>query len=189
MGNHCVETACRICGEEYCLRCHMGICPECGTPWTAEQNEETMDKEEIIEEALTLNKRGKMEVVNRILASLSGAADEKYPVYDALMRFRDVYRELKGIDYGSPKLSPAEFRGMRMLMSKIAGARGGGMKDKTGLVDDVEALMRAVAAMPNGWYFQNRFTPANLAADFEKIYSNIKNNSGHARRKAAFDYL
>lgn len=35
MGNHCIYTVCRNCGEEYCLRCEFGICPKCGTPWNA----------------------------------------------------------------------------------------------------------------------------------------------------------
>ena len=43
--------------------------------------------------------------------------------------------------------------------------------------------------MKNQWYFENRFNPYGLNHDFESIYSNLKNNSDHARRKAAFDYL
>ncbi len=144
--------------------------------------------DEIMEKVALLGKAEKNELVNRIIASMSGTD----PVYAALRLFGGLHRELKGTTYGGVKFMPADYRGMKLLL-QAAGRKieqcAGREATKDELLHNTEAFIRQVAAMPNRWYFDNRFTPANLAADFEKIYSNIKNNSGHARRKAAFDYL
>lgn len=144
--------------------------------------------DEIMEKVALLGKAEKTELVNRIIASMSGAD----PVYAALRLFGSLHKELKGTSYGGVKFMPADYRGMKLLLQAVGGKieqHAGREATKDELLGNTEAFIRQVAAMPNKWYFDNRFTPANLAADFEKIYSNIVNNSGHARRKAAFDYL
>ena len=79
MGNHCVYTVCRECGEEYCVRCHFGTCPKCGTPWDAKPvspdryirmmkgGPDKMTTEEIYRAACLLGKTDKMKLVNMIL--------------------------------------------------------------------------------------------------------------------------
>ena len=56
-------------------------------------------------------------------------------------------------------------------------------------IGNLKGFLLAVCTMKNQWYYENRFNPYGLNNDFEKIYSNLVNNSDHARRKAAFDYL
>lgn len=146
-----------------------------------------MTKHEIITEALTLTKKDKFEVVNRILASMNDNP-EKYPVFDALVRFKHVYRALKNTEYGGVKFSPSDFRGMKMLLEKLKGICPLESTDGI-LIGAVENFMKAVASLPNKWYFENRFTPLNLAQDFDKIYSSLNTNSYVNRTKRAFDYL
>ena len=188
MGNHCLETVCRVCSAKYCLRCEFGICSQCGTLWTAESVKTTdMDTiDEIMEKVALLSKQEKNELVNRIIASMSGAD----PVYAALRLFGGLHKELKGTPYGGVKFMPADYRGMKLLLKAVGGKIeqcAGREATKDELLDNLEAFIRQVAVMKNNWYFNNRFTPANLAADFEKIYSNIVNNSGYARRKTVYD--
>ena len=56
-------------------------------------------------------------------------------------------------------------------------------------IGNLKMFLQAVCAMKNQWYFENRFNPYGLNNAFETIYANLVNNSDHARRKAAFDYL
>lgn len=211
MGNHCVYTVCRKCGEEYCLRCEFGICPKCGTPWNAKPEMLTvydyigkpheMTVTEIYQETLELGKREKIDLVNRILASIKDTAkptpeqDDNVPampVYEGLTVFAEIYRAKKGVTYTTGKFSGADYKNMKELLWKIEEliVEGG-----TVIVDDalrignLRMFLQAVCTMKNQWYFENRFNPYGLNNDFEKIYSNLKNNSDHARRKAAFDCL
>lgn len=211
MGNHCVETACRICGEEYCLRCHMGICPECGTPWNEKPEMLTvydyigkpheMTVTEIYKETLGLGKRDKIDLVNRILASIKDTAkptpeqDDNVPampVYEGLEAFAEIYRAKNSVSYTTGKFSGADYKNMKELLWKIEERI---VESGTAIVNDalrignLKVFLTAVCEMKNQWYFENRFNPYGLNNDFEKIYRNLVNNSGHARRKAAFDYL
>ena len=56
-------------------------------------------------------------------------------------------------------------------------------------IGNLKMFLEAVCKMKNQWYFENRFNPYGLNNAFETIYANLVNNSDHARRKAAFDYL
>lgn len=157
-----------------------------------------MNTKELIEEALKLPKKEKNALINALLQSMSGRkpeADEpKMPVYRALFRFSNLYRELKGTEY-SGCFTPENFRWTKDILDRIFRKAAEGAGAETAVITDeivmsnFEAYVRAVAAMPNRWYFENRFTPAGLSRDFEKIYSQIKSNNGHERAKRAFDYL
>lgn len=211
MGNHCIYTVCRNCGEEYCLRCEFGICPKCGTPWNAKPEMLTvydyigkpheMTVTEIYKETLELGKRDKIDLVNRILASIKDTnkptpeQDDNVPampVYEGLTVFAEIYRAKKGVTYTTGKFSGADYKNMKELLLKISDrlSEGG-----TELVTDalrigsLKMFLQAVCTMKNQWYFENRFNPYGLNHDFESIYTNLKNNSDHARRKQAFDYL
>lgn len=35
MPNHCIEKACPHCGNTYCLRCEVSVCPECHQDFTS----------------------------------------------------------------------------------------------------------------------------------------------------------
>lgn len=157
-----------------------------------------MELKEITEEALKLTKKDKTALINALLESMSAKGTDdgspKMPVYQALDTFGRVYRELKGTDYGG-LTAPRNFAIMKRLLTAICGKilerSGNGMTVITNemLVSNLAAFMRAVAAMPNKYYFNNRFTVQYLETDFEVIYSQIKNNSGHERAKRACDYL
>ena len=211
MDNHCVYTVCRECGEEYCLRCEFGICPKCGTPWNAKPEMLTvydyigkpheMTVTEIYQETLELAKRDKIDLVNRILASIKDTAkptpeqDDNVPampVYEGLTVFAEIYRAKKGVTYTTGKFSAADFKNMKELLWKIEEriVEGGTVIVNDALrIGSLKMFLQAVCEMKNQWYFENRFNPYGLNNDFEKIYSNLKNNSDHARRKAAFDCL
>ena len=210
MGNHCVPTVCSNCGEEYCLRCEFGICPKCGTPWNARPRtltvydyigkEHDMTADEIYKEAALLGKSEKIKLVNRILASIKDAGRETsasgsevpMPVYEGLNVFADIYREKKGVAYTMGKFTQADFKNMKELLLKISDrlSEGGTVVVTDALrIGNLKAFLQAVCAMKNQWYYENRFNPYGLNNDFEKIYSTLVNNSDHARRKAAFNYL
>jgi hypothetical protein len=211
MGNHCVYTVCRECGEEYCLRCEFGICPKCGTPWNAKPRMMTvydymgkpheMTVTEIYQETLELGKRDKIDLVNRILASIKDTdkptpeQDDNVPampVYEGLTVFAEIYRAKKGVTYTTGKFSNADYKNMKELLWKIEEriVEGGTVIVNDALrIGNLKMFLQAVCSMKNQWYFENRFNPYGLNNDFEKIYSNLKNNSDHARRKAAFDNL
>ncbi len=211
MGNHCIYTVCRNCGEEYCLRCEFGICPKCGTPWNAKPEMLTvydyigkpheMTVTEIYQETLGLGKRDKIDLVNRILASIKDTEkptpeqDDNVPampVYEGLTVFAEIYRAKKGVTYTTGKFSGADYKNMKELLWKIEEriVEGGTVIVNDALrIGSLKMFLQAVCTMKNQWYFENRFNPYGLNHDFESIYTNLKNNSDHARRKAAFDCL
>ena len=156
---------------------------------------ETM--EGIMDTVSRMSKTDKIKLVNLILASMTEAKNEPkgvpMPVYEGLYVFAEIYQQKKGVSYASSgKFSTADFKNMRELLVKIGDrlSEGG-----TELVTDalrigsLKIFLQAVCAMKNQWYFENRFNPYGLNHDFENIYTNLKNNSDNARRKAAFDYL
>ena len=210
MGNHCVPTVCSNCGEEYCLRCEFGICPKCGTPWNARPRtltvydyigkEHDMTADEIYKEAALLGKSEKIKLVNRILASIKDTGRETskngsevpMPVFEGLNVFADIYREKKGVAYTMGKFTQADFKNMKELLLKITDrlSEGGTAVVTDALrIGNLKGFLLAVCTMKNQWYYENRFNPYGLNNDFEKIFSTLVNNSDHARRKAAFDYL
>ena len=211
MGNHCVYTVCRECGEEYCLRCEFGICPKCGTPWNAKPEMLTvydyigkpheMTVTEIYQETLELGKREKIDLVNRILASIKDTdkptpeQDDNVPampVYEGLTVFAEIYRAKKGVTYTTGKFSGTDYKNMKELLWKIEEriVEGGTVIVNDALrIGNLKMFLEAVCKMKNQWYYENRFMPYGLNHDFENIYTNLKNNSDHARRKAAFDCL
>lgn len=210
MGNHCVYTVCRECGEEYCLRCEFGICPKCGTPWNARPRtltiydyigkEHDMTADEIFREAALLGKSEKIKLVNRILASIKDTGGETskngsevpMPVFEGLNVFADIYREKKGVAYTMGKFTNADFKNMKELLLKITDrlSEGGTAVVTDALrIGNLKGFLLAVCKMKNQWYFENRFNPYGLNNAFETIYANLVNNSDHARRKAAFDCL
>lgn len=144
-----------------------------------------MGKEEIIAEALLLSKMEKMELINRVLASMKG----KDPVFASLVRFREVYHRLKGVSYGNGmKFSKTDFRGMKLLLEKLRDSIAEESCSER-LLGELEGLMLYVGGMRNRWYFENRFTPLNLAQDYEKIYGTIKIQNYGEQVKRASDYL
>ena len=156
---------------------------------------ETM--EGIMDTVAQMSKTDKIKLVNLILASMTDAKNEPkgvpMPVYEGLYVFAEIYQQKKGVSYApSGKFSSADFKNMRELLVKIGDrlSEGG-----TELVTDalrigsLKMFLQAVCAMKNQWYFENRFNPYGLNHDFENIYTNLKNNSDHARRQAAFDCL
>ena len=156
---------------------------------------ETM--EGIMDTVSRMGKTDKIKLVNLILASIKNAQNEPtgapMPVYEGLYVFDEIYQQKKGVSYApSGKFSAADFKHMKELLLKISDRLTEGGKE---LVTDalrignLKMFLEAVCAMKNQWYFENRFTPYGLNHDFENIYTNLKNNSDHARRKAAFDYL
>lgn len=156
-----------------------------------------MELKEITDEALKLTKKEKNALINALLQSMSGGKPEadgpKMPVYRALFRFSNLYRELKGTEY-SDCFTPENFKWTKDILDRIFRKTVEDMGSETAVVTDevmmanFEAYVRAVAAMPNRWYFENRFTPAGLSRDFEKIYSQLKSSS-YDRAKRACDYL
>lgn len=210
MGNHCFYTVCRECGEEYCLRCEMGICPKCGTPWNAkprmmtvydyigEPNDENMNIDEIYNTAVLLGKTDKIRLVNRLLASLNNGKKEMaeteptMPVYEGLHVFSEIYLQKKGVAYTIGKYSGADYKSMRDLLVKISDrlSEGGTATVTDALrIGNLKMFLEAVSVMKNRWYFENRFTPYGLNHDFENIYTNLKNKNDHARQQTAFSYL
>ena len=157
-----------------------------------------MTTDEIYQAAAVLGKTEKIKLVNRILASLdkgTAKAEEsgpKMPVFEGLTVFSDIYRAKKGVTYTTGKFSGADYKNMKELLWKIEEriVEGGTVIVNDALrIGNLKLFLQSVCEMKNQWYFENRFNPYGLNNDFEKIYSNLVNNSDHARRKAAFDYL
>lgn len=153
--------------------------------------------EGIMDTVSRMTKTDKIKLVNLILASIKDDKNEPtgvpMPVYEGLHVFAEIYRQKKGVSYTpSGNYSNADFKYMKQLLLKISDrlSEGG-----TELVTDalrigsLKLFLQAVCTMKNQWYFENRFDPYGLNHDFENIYTNLKNNSEHARRKAAFDCL
>ena len=157
------------------------------------------DMEGIMDTVSRMRKTDKIKLVNLILASIKDAKNEAtgapMPVYEGLTVFEEVYRAKKGVSYApSGNFSTADFKHMRELIVKIGDRIMEDGADRTLVtdrmrIDGLRGFLLAVCTMKNQWYYENRFNPYGLNNDFEKIYSNLKNNSDHARRKAAFDCL
>lgn len=153
--------------------------------------------EGIMDTVSRMTKTDKIKLVNLILASIKDDKNEPtgvpMPVYEGLTVFANIYQQKKGVSYTTTgTFSNADFKYMRGLLVKIGDrlSEGG-----TELVTDalrigsLKIFLQAVCDMKNQWYFENRFNPYGLNHDFENIYTNLKNNSDHARRKAAFECL
>lgn len=213
MGNHCVYTVCRECGEEYCVRCHFGTCPKCGTPWDAKPvspdryirmmkgGPDKMSIEEIYRAAALHTKSDKMKLVNMILGSLNEKIPRKeleddntptYPVHEAMCVFDSYVLKAKGVRYSPNGLyKNLDYKHMRELLVKLEERMvesGVVMIDDEKRIDTLRSFLHAVREMRNTWYFDYRFTPAGLNTDFEKIYIALKTQRNHGQ-PAAFDYL
>ena len=213
MGNHCVYTVCRECGEEYCVRCHFGTCPKCGTPWDAKPvsldryirmmkgGPDKMTTEEIYRAACRLGKTDKMKLVNMILGSLNEKIPRKeleddntptYPVHEAMCVFDSYVLKAKGVRYSPNGLyKNLDYKHMRDLLVKLEERMvesGVVMIDDEKRIDTLRSFLHAVREMRNTWYFDYRFTPAGLNTDFEKIYIALKTQRNHGQQ-SAFSYL
>lgn len=213
MGNHCVYTVCRECGEEYCVRCEFGVCPKCGTPWDAKPVSpdryirmmkgwpDKMTTEEIYRAACPLGKNDKMRLVNMILGSLNERkprpemTDENtpaYPVHQAMCVFDAYVLKAKGVRYSPNGLyKNLDYKHMRELLVKLEERMvesGVVMIDDDKRIETLRAFLHAVREMRNTWYFDYRFTPAGLNTDFEKIYIALKTQRNHGQQ-SAFSYL
>ena len=159
------------------------------------------EMEGIMDTVSRMRKTDKIKLVNLILASIKDTdkptpeQDDNVPampVYEGLTVFAEIYRAKKGVTYTTGKFSGADYKNMKELLWKIEEriVEGGTVIVNDALrIGNLKMFLQAVCEMKNQWYFENRFNPYGLNNDFEKIYSNLKNNSDHARRKAAFDYL
>lgn len=152
-----------------------------------------MDLNEIINEALKLTKKDKMQLISTVLESMSNKKTGfKFPVFRALEEFKARHMEYKGTGYTGTK---ADFRWMQQLLEHILDKTVEGQSKDTVvvtediLVSNLNAFLKAVKQLDNKWYFANRFTPEGLAKDFEKIYANIKQTNSYERAKRACDYL
>ena len=156
---------------------------------------------EIYQETLGLGKRDKIDLVNRILASIKDTdkptpeQDDNVPampVYEGLTVFAEIYRAKKGVTYTTGKFSGADYKNMKELLWKIEEriVEGGTVIVNDSLrTDNLRGFLEAVCTMKNQWYFEKRFNPYGLNHDFNDIYTQLVNNSDYGRRKAAFDYL
>ncbi len=155
------------------------------------------EMEGIMDTVSRMRKTDKIKLVNLILASIKDAKNDAtgapMPVYEGLTVFDEVYRTKKGVSYApSGKFSTADFKHMKELLIKISDrlSEGGTVLVTDALrIGSLKMFLQAVCEMKNQWYYENRFMPYGLNHDFENIYTNLKNNSDHARRKAAFEYL
>lgn len=213
MGNHCVPTVCRECGHEYCVRCEAGICPKCGTPWDAKPvspddyirmmkgGPDKMSIEEIYRAACLLGKTDKMKLVNMILGSITekkprqemtDGSTPTFPVHQAMRVFDSFVKKSKGISYSPNGLyKNLDYKHMRELLEKLEERMvesGVVLIDDEKRIETLRSFLHAVREMRNTWYFDNRFTPAGLNTDFEKIYIALKTQRNHGQ-PAAFDYL
>ncbi len=153
--------------------------------------------EGIMDTVAQMSKTDKIKLVNLILASIKDAKNEPtgvpMPVYEGLYVFAEIYQQKKGVSYApSGKFQAADFKNMRELLVKIGDRLSeGGTEVVTDAlrIGNLKMFLEAVCKMKNQWYFENRFNPYGLNNAFETIYANLVNNSDHARRKAAFDYL
>lgn len=153
--------------------------------------------EGIMDTVAQMSKTDKIKLVNLILASITDAKNEPtgvpMPVYEGLYVFAEIYQQKKGVSYApSGKFQAADFKNMRELLVKIGDRLSEGGTEvvtDTLRIGNLKMFLEAVCKMKNQWYFENRFMPYGLNHDFENIYTNLKNNSDHARRKAAFDNL
>lgn len=160
-----------------------------------------MTLEEIYREACQYGKNDKMRLVNMILSSLNERkagpeladdATPPLPVHEAMCVFNAyVYRE-KGVRY-SPNgiFSNLDYKHMKELLAKLdvrMTEAGVELIDDDKRIETLRAFLQAVREMRNSWYFDNRFTPAGLNADFDKIYMALKTQRNHGQQ-SAFNYL
>lgn len=175
-----------------------------------------MTIDEIYNAAFLLGKTEKIKLVNRILADIGKTANgrglrdtldqteedhrKNNVVLKGMRAFEEVYQAKKHTAYISTK---ADWAPMKALLGKLSekivenGTYRTDGTDESGnlVVDDrvrIDALkqfLEAVSQMKNDWYFKSAFTPMMLNSKFNQIYSELLNDSDHARRKAAFDYL
>lgn len=211
MGNHCIYTVCRECGEEYCLRCHMGSCPKCGTPWNEKpvsvdqylsvnsKNENEMTVDEIFQATYILSKTEKMKLVNRILSSLTKAKNEPkeddgfvMPVHQALSVFDSFVFANKGVRYSpNGKFSPRDYGYMKGLLQKLEERMvesGVCIIDDDLRIETLKAFLSAVRDMQSKWFYDNVFTPYGLLNNFEKIYMILETQRNHGQQ-SAFRYI
>lgn len=213
MGNHCVPMVCPVCGEEYCVRCHFGTCPKCGTPWDAKpvspdeyiraMKGETriMSVEEIYREAYLLGKTERMKLVNMILSSIAEKkprtemtedSTPAFPVHQAMRVFDSFVYNSKGVRYSPNGLyKNIDYKYMRELLMKLEERMvesGVEVIDDDKRIETLRSFLQAVKDMRNTWYYDNRFTPAGLNADFNKIYIALKTQHNHGQQ-SAFSYL
>lgn len=210
MGNHCVYTVCRECGEEYCLRCYFGICPKCGTPWNAKpvspddylntkKRITEMTTEEIYQAAYLLTKKEKLSLVNRILSSLNkekpkpvGEDEWVMPVHQAMTLFDSFVFAHKNVRYSpNGKFNPRDYKYMKELLVKLEermAEAGVGIIDDNLRLETLKSFLFAVKEMHNTWYYENRFTPYGLLNDFDKIFITLQTQRNHGQQ-SAFNYL
>lgn len=213
MGNHCIYITCSCCGLEYCVRCHVGTCPKCGTPWdakpmsldkyfeTMKNGNAKMTLEEIYREACQYGKNDKMRLVNMILGSITekkprqemtDGSTPTFPVHQAMRVFDGFVKKSKGISYSPNGLyKNLDYKHMRELLEKLEERMvesGVVLIDDEKRIETLRSFLHAIREMRNTWYFDNRFTPAGLNTDFEKIYIALKTQRNHGQ-PAAFDYL
>ena len=171
-----------------------------------------MNVDEIYNAAYLLTKTEKIRLVNRILADIGKAngrglhdslgqeaTEENHRKNNVVLKgmraFEEVYEAKKHTAYIRTK---ADWAPMKALLEKISEKVAETLPPIDGkpqVVDDrvrIDALrqfLEAVSQMKNDWYFKSAFTPMMLNSKFNQIYSELLNNSDHARQQAAFDYL
>lgn len=160
-----------------------------------------MTTEEIYRAACLLSKTDKMKLVNMILGSLNEKIPRKellddntpaYPVHEAMCVFDSYVLKAKGVRYSPNGLyKNIDYKHMRELLVKLEERMvesGVVIIDDDKRIETLKAFLQSVKDMRNTWYFDNRFTPAGLNTDFEKIYIALKTQRNHGQQ-SAFSYL
>lgn len=169
-----------------------------------------MNVDEIYNAAYLLTKTEKIQLVNRILADIGSASGrglrdtlnqteedhrKNNVVLKGMRAFEEVYQAKKHTAYISTK---ADWAPMKALLGKLSekilettpnNNAGPMIVDDRLRIDALKQFLEAVSQMKNDWYFKSAFTPMMLNSKFNQIYSELLNDSDHARRKAAFEYL
>lgn len=167
-----------------------------------------MTIDEIFNAAYLLTKKEKLQLVNRILGSIGEAGKlrdtldqteedhrKNNVVLKGMRAFEEVYQAKKHTAYISTK---ADWAPMKALLGKLSekilettpnNNAGPMIVDDRLRIDALKQFLEAVSQMKNDWYFKSAFTPMMLNSKFNQIYSELLNDSDHARRKAAFEYL
>ena len=169
-----------------------------------------MNVDEIYNAAYLLTKTEKIQLVNRILADIGSANGrglrdtldqtegdhrKNNVVLKGMRAFEEVYQAKKHTAYISTK---ADWAPMKALLGKLNekilettpnNNAGPMIVDDRLRIDALKQFLEAVSQMKNDWYFKSAFTPMMLNSKFNQIYSELLNDSDHARRKAAFEYL
>lgn len=167
-----------------------------------------MTFDEIYNAAYLLTKKEKLQLVNKILGSIGEAGKlrdtldqteedhrKNNVVLKGMRAFEEVYQAKKHTAYISTK---ADWAPMKALLGKLSEKivestpKNGSaplIVDDRLRIDALKQFLEAVSQMKNDWYFKSAFTPMMLNSKFNQIYSELLNNSDHARQQAAFDYL